>query len=88
MYFCYFVIISALEKDVTLYFNKLEFTSPKNALCQGWLKLAQCFLRRRFFNFDNVFLLFCNYLPLEKDMALYFNKLNPLHPRMLCAKVG
>ena len=30
----------------------------------------------------------CNNLPFEKGVALYFKKLNPLHPRMLCAKFG
>ena len=29
--------------------------------------------RRRFLNFVNVFLLFCQHLPLENDMALYLN---------------
>ena len=36
-----------------------------------------------FFNSVNVFLLFQNYLPLEKDGALNLKDLNPLHPRML-----
>ena len=109
--------------------NKLESTSPKDALCQVWLKFAQWFWRRRCFNFVNVFSLFRNYLPLGKGGALHLNKLespspfqwfwrrkflnfvnffslflyyllmekggpfiwtnlNPLHPRMLCAKFG
>ena len=38
--------------------------SPKDALCQVWLKLSQY-----------VFLLFCNYLLLEKGVALHLNKL-------------
>ena len=29
--------LSALEKDVALYLNKLEFPSPKDALSQIWL---------------------------------------------------
>ena len=45
--------------------NKLESLSPKDALCQICLKLAQRFWRR-FLNFVNVFSLFRNYLPLEK----------------------
>ena len=36
-----------LEKGVALYFNKSEPPSPRDALCQVWLKLAQWFLRRR-----------------------------------------
>ena len=38
-----------------LHLNKLESHSPKEVLCQVWLKLAQWFWRRRFFNFVNVF---------------------------------
>ena len=55
-----------LEKGWAIHLNKHEFTSPKEALCQVWLKLAQWFWRRRFLNFVNVFLLFRNYLPWEK----------------------
>ena len=36
-----------LEKDMALHLNKLESLSPKDVLCQVWLKLAQWFLRRR-----------------------------------------
>ena len=68
-----------LEKDRALHLNKLESPSPKDALCQVWLKLAQWFWRRRFFNFIKVFSLFRNYLPLEKGRekgrALLLNKL-------------
>ena len=41
-----------------------------------------------FFNFVNVFSLFHNYLPLEKGRVLHLNKIESLHPRMLCAKFG
>ena len=56
-----------------LFLNKLEFPSPKDALCQVNLKLAQWFLRRRLLNFINVYSLFHNYLPLEKDVAVDLN---------------
>ena len=56
----------------------LESPSPKDALCQDWLKLAQWLWRRRFFNFVNVFSLFRNYLPLEKGRALHLNNLESL----------
>ena len=57
-----------MEKGRALHLNKLESSSPKDALlCQAWLKLAQRFWRRRFFKFVNVFSQFRNYLPLEKD---------------------
>ena len=37
----------SLEKGGALHLNKLESPSPKDALCQVWLKLAQCFWRKR-----------------------------------------
>ena len=64
-----------LDKGGALHLNKLESISPKDALCQVWLKLALWFWRRRFLNLVDVFSLFCNYLPMEKGIALYFNKL-------------
>ena len=71
-----------------LHLKKLESLSPKDALCQVWLKLAQWFWRRRFFNFVNVFSIFRNYLPLEKGWAIYLDNLISPHPLMLCAKFG
>ena len=59
--------------------KKFESPSPKDASCQFWLKLAQWFWRRRFFNFANVFSLFRNYLPLEKDQTW-----NPTPKYALC----
>ena len=70
-----------MEKGGTLGLNKLKSPSPKDALCQVWLKLAQWFWRRRFFNFVNVFSLFRNYLPLEKGGALHLNKLESPSPK-------
>ena len=37
----------SLEKGGALHLNKLESPSPKDALCQVWLKLAQWFWRKR-----------------------------------------
>ena len=64
-----------LKKGGTLHLNNTESPSPKIALCQVWLKLAEWFWRRRFLNFVNVFSLFCNNLPLEKGGALHLKKL-------------
>ena len=61
--------------------KKLEPPSPKDALCQDWLKLAQWFWRREFFNFVNVFLLFRNNLPFEKSGALHLNKVESPSPK-------
>ena len=73
-----------LEKDGALHLNKLE--SPlKDALCQVWLKLAQWFWRRRFFNFVNVFsLIFVIISPWKRAGSIIWTNLNHLHPRMLC----
>ena len=57
----------------------LESPSPKDTLCQVWLKLAQLFWRR-FLKFVNVFSLFHNYLPFEKRGALHLNKLDSSIP--------
>ena len=74
-----------LEKGGVLHLNKRESPSPKDALSQVWLKLAQWFWRRRFLNFVNVFSLFPNYLPFEKGGALHLNKLeSPLPKDALC----
>ena len=67
-----------------LHFNNFEFSSPKHALCQVWLKLALCFLRR-FLNFVDVFSLFRYYLSLENVGALYLNNLEfPTPKNVLC----
>ena len=64
-----------------LHLNKLEPPSPKDALCQVWLKLALWFWRKRFFNFVNIFSLFRNYLDLEKGGALHLKKLESPSPK-------
>jgi hypothetical protein len=69
------VLLSPLGKGYPLLLNKFEFPSPKDNLCQVWLKLAQWFWRRRFLNDPTPFLHFCDYLPFEEDLALYLNKL-------------
>ena len=71
MLFCNYL---PLEMGVALRLNKFESPSPKDALCQVWLKLAQWFCRRRFFNFVNVFSQFCNNLPLEKSKGPSFEQ--------------
>ena len=61
--------------------NKLESPSPKDDLCQVWLKLAQWLWRRRFLKFVNVISQFRNYLPLEKGGGLHLNKLEDPSPK-------
>ena len=76
-----------LEKGGALLLNKLEFPSPKDYLCQVWLKLTQWFWRGRFLKFVNAFSQFYNYLPLEKNWPFVWTILNPIYPRMICANL-
>ena len=75
-----------LEKVVALYVNKLE--SPEDALWKAWLKLAHWFLRKRFLNCVNISLLFRSYLHWKRAWPFIWPNMNPLHPRLLCAKFG
>ena len=69
---------------MVLHLKKLQFPSSKDALWQLPLKLAKWFWRR-FLYFVNVFLLFRNYLPLEKGVALHLKKPeSPLPKDALC----
>ena len=67
LYFYYFIIIFPWKKGVAFHFNKFEFSLPKNALCQVWLKLAKQWFWRRFLKF-----IFTTSLlsPLERGMEL------------------
>jgi hypothetical protein len=64
-----------LERGYPLALKTLESPLPKDYLCQVWLKLAQWLGRRRFLNDPIPFFHFCDYLPFEKDLALYLKKL-------------
>ena len=59
-----------------IHLNKLEFPTPKDALFQVCVRLAQWFWRKRFLNSLNKFSLLCYYLSLEKGVVLHLNKMN------------
>ena len=63
-----------LEKGMALYLNKHELPSPKDTLCQVWMKLAHFFWRRRFFRIGQYIFTIHNYLPMEKSRVLHLNK--------------
>ena len=63
-----------LEKSRALYFNNLESPSPKNALCQNWLKLDQWFWRRKFSKFLNVFFTISHLTPLWEGCGPTFGQ--------------
>jgi hypothetical protein len=67
-------LLFPLEKGYPLCLNKPEFPIPKDDLCQVWLKLDQCFWRRRFLNESIPFLQFCDYLSFNEYRALHLNK--------------
>ena len=79
--------VDSEKKKTIIYFKRIEWFfiwtnyAPMDALCQILLKLAQWFWRRRFLNYDNVFLLFRNHPPLEKGRALHLNKLQFSSPK-------
>ena len=89
MYFLQFLNYHLLDKGVALYLNKLESASPRDALLQVWLKLAQwC---RRNFLFFILSMYFCYLViisPWKRAWPFIWTNLNPLHPRMHCAKFG
>ena len=76
MYFGYFINISLWKRAWPLIWKNLNPLNSRMYLCQIWLIYAQFFWRRRFLNFINVFSLFRNYLPLEKDVAFIWTILN------------
>ena len=78
-----------LEKGRALHLNKFESPSSKDALGQVWLKLAQWFWRRRFFLILSMYSrYFVIISPWKRAGPFIWTNLNPLHPRMLCAKFG
>jgi hypothetical protein len=69
------------EEDLALYLNNLAFPLPKDDLYQLWLKLVCWFWRRRFLKIFIVFLLFCDYLPLERGNPLHLKNLESPPPK-------
>ena len=69
MYFYYFAFVTPCTKAWLFVLTKFEFLLPKDAWCQVYLKLVQCFLRR-FLKVVNLFSLFLNQFesPLPKDV--------------------
>ena len=87
LYFHYFVIIFPWKRAGPS-FEQTWIPYTQGCFVPSWLKLAQWFWRRRFFNFINVISSFRNYLPFERGGAFISTNLYPLHPRMLCVKFG
>jgi hypothetical protein len=73
--FAFFFRLSPLWRGPGPIFENLESPLPKDDLCQVWLKLACWLWRRRFLKNFSEFLLFRDYLPLEKSNPLHLNNL-------------
>ena len=75
------------ENRLILHLNKLE--STKDTLSQIWLKSDHLFWGRIFLNFVNVFLLFHNYILLEKgdENLTWFLNLGELKLWLIFAKI-
>ena len=71
-----------LDKSLTLYSNKLESPSPKDAFAK-LVEIGPGFWRRRFLNFSMYFCFFINIYPWKRMWSFIWTKLNSLHPRML-----
>ena len=80
MYFRYFIIIFPWKRT--------ESQSLKDALCQVWFKLAHWFWRSRSKISSMYFCYFVINSPWKRAWPLIWKNLNPLNPRMLCAKYG
>jgi hypothetical protein len=69
------LLLSPLGEGLFPLLEQIWILSLKGDLCQAWLKLAQWFWRRRFWNYPTPFSHFCDYLPFEEDLTLNLNKL-------------
>ena len=72
-----------LEKGRALHLKKHELPSPKDTLCQVWLKLAHFFWRRFFFKLVNIFSLLVIISRWKRAGPFIWTNLNSLHPRIL-----
>ena len=89
MYFHYFVNISPWERTGPFIWINVN-SHHSRMLCAkfGWNWISSSG-EEDFFNFVNGFLLFRNYLPLEKGAGPFiWTNVNSLHPLMHCAKFG
>ena len=80
---CIFIIFQLfpLSKGCSPSFEQIWIPFTQECFCKVWLKLDQWWCRRKSIKVFNVFLLFHNYLPFEKSVALYMNKLESPSPK-------
>ena len=84
----------ALEKGMTLHLNKLESSSPRDALCQSFV---QSLVEINPVVLEKKIVKICQFIfkipqlsisPLGRMWLFIWTNLNALHPGTLCAKFG
>ena len=89
MHYHFSLIISPWKRVGPFIWADLNRLSPKDALCQVWLKLAQCLWSKRFFFISSMyFRFFVIIAPWKRAGPFISTNFNPLHPRMHSAKFG
>ena len=79
----------SFDENVALHWNKLKSPSLKNSSCQIWLILANCMAlekKKFFFSKSRQCIFTMSLLSSFEDVEILLNKLDPLHPSMLCPK--
>ena len=85
MYFCYFVIITPWKGQGPS-FEQTWIPFTQRCFVPSLVEISPVVLEKKILKKNiNMFSLFCNYLLLEKGVALH---LNLLYPRIHCAKFG
>ena len=81
-----------LGKSVTFHLNKSKSPSCLHpSFTPSLVKIGSNGLKwvwRRIQNVNIFYIIYCYYLPLVKGLSLICVYLNPLYPKMLCAKFG
>ena len=88
MYFCYFVIISPWKRTGPFIWTNLGPLYPR-MLCDKFAWIGPVVLEKIFFEIRQcIFAISVVISPWKKAGPFIWTNLNPLHPRMLCAKFG
>jgi hypothetical protein len=75
-------LLSPLGEGLSPSFKDTSILSLQGLFMPSLVKIGPVVLEKD----PTPFLHFCDYLPFEEDLALYLNKLESLHPRIICTK--
>jgi hypothetical protein len=73
VYFYFFTIVSPWKRTIPFFWTNFN-PFAQEQFVPSLVKIGPMFLEK-IFKWPRPFLLFCNYLPFEEDLALYLNKL-------------